>query len=253
MSGIFSRNEFYWGEEFQKYLANRHVAVFGLGGVGAFCAEALARSGVGHLSIVDFDVVSESNLNRQLPALFSAIGEKKTEVLRKRLLDINPEVKVHVFDTFESEKNIGDIFSERYDFVADAIDSFRSKIDLMEYCFKNGISFVQSAGAGNRLDPTKLYISDISEIKPKNCPFVSRMLSMLRNKGITSGITVVTSREKPKSLKKVFSEEKIVLDDGEIIEMKKFTPSSTPFVPAVAGYLMAYFIVESFLINFKNE
>ena len=115
MSGIFSRNEFYWGEEFQKYLANRHVAVFGLGGVGAFCAEALARSGVGHLSIVDFDVVSESNLNRQLPALFSTIGEKKTEVLRKRLLDINPEVKVHVFDTFVSEKNIGDIFSERYD------------------------------------------------------------------------------------------------------------------------------------------
>ena len=253
MNGIFSRNEFYWGEEFQKYLANRHVAVFGLGGVGAFCAEALARSGVGHLSIVDFDVVSESNLNRQLPALFSTIGEKKTEVLRKRLLDINPEVKVHVFDTFVSEKNIGDIFSERYDFVADAIDSFRSKIHLMEYFFKNGISLVSSAGAGNRLDPTKLYISDISEIKPKNCPFVSRMLSMLRNKGITSGITVVTSREKPKSLKKVFSEEKIVLDDGEIIEMKKFTPSSTPFVPAVAGYLMAYFIVESFLINFKNE
>lgn len=229
------------------------MIVFGLGGVGSFCAEALVRSGVGYLSIVDFDVVSESNLNRQLPALGSTIDQKKTEVLRKRLLDINSDVKIQVFDTFVSEKNIGDIFSERYDFVADAIDSFRSKIDLMEYCHKNGISLISSAGAGNRLDPTKLYISDISEIKPKNCPFVSRMLSMLKNKGITSGISVVTSREKPKSLKKVFSEEKIVLEDGEILEMKKFTPASTPFVPAVAGYLMAYFIVDNFLINFKHE
>lgn len=253
MNEIFSRNELYWGQDFQHYLENRHVVVFGLGGVGSFCAEALVRSGVGYISIVDFDVVSTTNLNRQLPALISAVGQKKTEVMKKRLMDINPYAQVQVFDSFLNEKNIGDIFSEQYDFVADAIDSFRSKIDLIEYCYKKGIRLISSAGAGNRIDPTKLYISDIADIKPKNCPFVSRMISMLKNKGIRSGINVVTSREKPKSLKKVFTEEKIILDDGDFFELKKFTPSSTPFVPAVAGYLMAYFIVDNFLIDFKNE
>ena len=253
MSEIFSRNELYWGKFFQKYLASKHVVVFGLGGVGAFCTEALARAGIGYLSIIDFDVVSESNLNRQLHALESTIGKKKTEVMQKRLKEINPDIKIRVFDTFVSEKNLENIFFEQYDFVVDAIDSFRSKIDLIQYCYKNNIRLISSAGAGNRLDPTKLYISDLSEIKPKNCPFVSRMLALLKNKGISSGIPVVTSREKPKSLKKIFSKEQIVLDNNEIFEIKKFTPSSTPFVPSVAGYLMAYFIVDSFLVNFKNE
>ena len=107
------------------------MIVFGLGGVGSFCAEALVRSGVGYLSIVDFDVVSESNLNRQLPALGSTIGQKKTEVLRKRLLDINSDVKIQVFDTFVSEKNIGDIFSERYDFVVKKISVIFSPNDMI--------------------------------------------------------------------------------------------------------------------------
>ena len=253
MSEIFSRNELYWGQDFQDYLANRHVVVFGLGGVGSFCADALVRSGVGNISVVDFDVVSVTNLNRQLPALMSTVGQKKTEVMKKRLMDINPCTKVQVFDCFVNEKNLRNIFFEQYDFVADAVDSFRSKIDLIEYCYKNEIRLISSAGAGNRIDPTKLYISDISDIKPKNCPFVSRMISMLKNKGITSGVDVVTSREKPKSLKKIFSEEKIMIDEGEFVELKKITPSSTPFVPSVAGYLMAYFIVDNFLIDFKNE
>lgn len=253
MNELFSRNELYWGEGFQDFLKGRHVSVFGLGGVGSFCAESLVRSGVGSLTLVDFDDVSKSNINRQLLALHSTLGRKKTDVFKERLKDINPNLHVQIFDTFLNEKNISKVLDSKPDFVADAIDSFRSKIDLIEWCYHHKIPLISSMGAGNRLDPTKLYITDICDIKSKNCQFVSRILSMLKMKGIKSGINVVTSSEKPKSLKKVFSEETITLDDGESFNLKKFTPASTPFVPAVAGYLMAYYIIERFLIDYKNE
>ena len=165
---IFSRNCLYWGEDNQQILKSKHIAVFGLGGVGGFCAESLARAGIGELTLIDFDTVSRSNINRQIIAMHSTIGKSKTELFEQRLKDINPDIKLNIIDDFYTDEAFGTV-----DFVADAIDTMRSKITLLETCIKNGIPVISSMGAGNRIDPSKLYICDISEIENKNAPFVS--------------------------------------------------------------------------------
>ncbi len=246
-SEIFSRNELYWGEDNQKLLLSKHVAVFGLGGVGGFCAETLARAGVGELTIIDFDTVSETNINRQLVALHSTVGKSKAELFESRLKDINPEIKLNVVDDFYS----GDLNLLNIDFVADAIDTMRSKIELLETCVKQNIPVISSMGAGNRIDPTKLYISDISEIENKNAPFVSNIIYQLKKRGIESGVAVVASREKPFVKEKISSTEKITTKSGENIEFTKITPASTPFVASCAGIFMASYIVKSFLKEYK--
>lgn len=243
---IFSRNELYWGAGFQNALKSLHVAVFGLGGVGGFCAEALARSGVGELTIVDFDTVSRSNINRQLIALNSTVGSKKTELFEKRLKDINPNIKLNIVDDFYTEDSI------EADFVADAIDTMRSKISLLENCVKNNIPVVSSMGAGNRIDPAKLYICDIKDIEDKNAPFVSNVIYQLKKRGIESGITVVVSREKPFVLEKISQTEHITTKTGEEIEFVKITPASTPFVASTAGIFMAAHIIQEFKRKFEN-
>ncbi len=248
----FSRNELFWGEDNQKLLASKNVAVFGLGGVGGFCAEALVRAGVGNLTIVDFDNVSESNINRQIIALHSTIGEKKTTLFESRLKDINPSVSLKIIDDFyNQEELVIDFSKKKYDYVADAIDTMRSKIHLLESCFKNGIPVVSSMGAGNRIDPTQLYISDLKDIENKNAPFVSNVIYQLKKLGITEGITFVTSREKPFVQEKITENEKIKTNNGLDIEFNKITPASTPFVASVAGIFMASYIVKSFLKEFK--
>ena len=264
-SNIFSRNELFWGKSAQELLRTKHVAVFGLGGVGGFCAEALARAGVGELTIVDFDTVSLSNINRQIIALHSTIGESKVRLFEKRLKDINPEIKLNVVEDFytgnsHSEHNILSYFANAQDdkgeeslksfnFVADAIDTMRSKISLLETCVNNGIPVISSMGAGNRIDPTQLYISDISEIKNKNAPFVSNIIYQLKKRGIENGITVVASREKPFVMEKISGTEKITTKNGEQIEFTKITPASTPFVASCAGIFMAYYIVNKIIKN----
>ena len=248
----FSRNELFWGEDNQKLLASKNVAVFGLGGVGGFCAEALVRAGVGNLTIVDFDNVSESNINRQIIALHSTIGEKKTTLFESRLKDINPSVSLKIIDDFyNQEELVIDFSKKKYDYVADAIDTMRSKIHLLESCFKNCITVVSSMGAGNRIDPTQLYISDLKDIENKNAPFVSNVIYQLKKLGITEGITFVTSREKPFVQEKITENEKIKTNNGLDIEFNKITPASTPFVASVAGIFMASYIVKSFLKEFK--
>ena len=174
---IFSRNKLFWGEDNQYLLSLKHVAVFGLGGVGGFCAEALVRAGIGELSIIDFDDVSLTNINRQLVALHSTVGQNKAKLFENRLKDINPELKINVVDDFYT----GDFDFSHIDYVADAIDTMRSKIELLETSVKNNISVISSMGAGNRIDPTKLYISDISEIENKNAPFVSNIIYQLKS------------------------------------------------------------------------
>ncbi len=244
---VFSRNSLFWGEKAQELLTTKHVAVFGLGGVGGFCVEALVRAGVGEVTIVDFDEVSVSNINRQLVALHSTVGQSKAKLFRQRLLDINPELKINVVDDFLSENNMEQIFQfggKTVDFVADAIDTMRSKVALLDYCVKNNIPVISSMGAGNRVDPTKLYISDISEIEDKNAPFVSSVLYQLKKRGIESGITVVTSKERPHCEEKISSTEKITTKLGENIEFTKITPASTPFVASCAGIFMAAKIVK---------
>lgn len=248
MDEIFSRNILFWGEENQKLLSLKHAAVFGLGGVGGFCAEALARAGLGELTIIDFDNVSLSNINRQLVALQSTVGQNKTKLFENRLKDINPDIKLNVVDDFYN----GNLDLSGVNYVADAIDTMRPKIELLEYCVKNSIPVISSMGAGNRIDPSKLYISDISEIENKNAPFVSNIIYQLKKRGIEKGITVVASREKPFVREKISSSEKITTKSGENIEFTKITPASTPFVASCAGIFMASYITQSFLKEYKS-
>lgn len=247
MSEIFSRNELFWGSEAQSLLAQKSVAVFGLGGVGGFCAEMLARAGVGNLILIDFDKVSESNINRQIVALNSTVNQPKTELFEKRLKDINANLKVNVITDFYTEELNQKISDFKPDFVADAIDTMRSKVSLLEFCYGNKIPVISSFGAGNRVAPENLYICDISEIKEKNAPFISNILYQLKKRNIEEGIKVVTSSEKPFCVKKVKSQEKIKKSDGEEIEFSKITPASTPFVASCAGIFMASWIVRELI------
>ena len=240
MDETFSRNIMYWGEEAQEKISSSHIAVFGLGGVGGYCAEALARSGVGELTLVDFDKVSKSNINRQIVALNSTVGMDKTDLFRVRLKDINPYVKLNM---------VNDFYMDEFDFtgidyVCDAIDTMRSKVNLLIRCVKNNIPVISSMGAGNRINPAKLYIADISEIKDKKAPFVSNILYQLKKQGIERGITVVASDEKPFVRKKISEVEKITRADGEKLEFNKIIPASTPFVAPAAGIIMAYGVVQ---------
>ena len=248
MENIFSRNELFWGEENQKLLSQKHIVVFGLGGVGGYCAEALARAGAGELTLVDFDTVSKTNINRQLVALHSTVGQKKTYLYEQRLKDINPDIKLNVIDDFYT----GNIDFSSVDYVADAIDTMRSKVELLETCVKSKIPVISSMGAGNRIDPSQLYICDISEIENKNVPFVSNIIYQLKKRGVEKGITVIASREKPFVQEKISVNEKIITKNGENIEFTKITPSSTPFVASCAGIFMASFIVRNFLQEYKS-
>ena len=178
----FSRNELIWGKENQNILKNKNIAIFGLGGVGGYALDALARSGIEKFTIVDFDKVSKSNINRQLIALNSTVGIQKTQLFKERLLDINPNIQLTIIDDFYSENNRENIFSQKFDFVIDAIDTMRSKIDLLTYCYENNIPVVTSMGAGNRLNPTQLYITDIKDIENKKCPFTKNVLYQLKKK-----------------------------------------------------------------------
>ena len=242
----FSRNELYWGTEFQEVLKGKHVAIFGLGGVGGYCAEALARSGVGELTLIDFDTVSQSNINRQIIALNSTVGFKKTKLFEQRIIDINPDIKLNIIDDFYTNEVI------KADYVADAIDTMRSKISLLENCVNNNIPVISSMGAGNRLDPTKLYICDIADIADKNAPFVSNVIYQLKKRNIETGITVVASREKPFVQEKIFEVEQVSTNSGELIEFTKIVPASTPFVACVAGIYMASYIVQEFKKEHEN-
>lgn len=239
MDEIFARNVLYWGEDSQKKLFSSHVAVFGLGGVGGYCAEALARSGVGELTLIDYDIVSKTNINRQIIALNSTVGQTKTELFKQRLLDINPDIRLNLIDDFYQD----DFNFENINYVADAIDTMRSKINLLVKCKELEIPVISSMGAGNRIHPDKLYISDISEIHDKKAPFVSNIIYQLKKHNITSGIKVVTSDEKPFVQEKLSEVENITTKNGEEIQFNKIIPSSTPFVASCAGIFMASEIV----------
>ncbi len=243
MNEIFARNILYWGEKAQEKLLSSHIVVFGLGGVGGFCAEALTRSGIGELTLIDFDRVSKTNINRQIIALNSTIGQVKTELFEQRLKDINPEIKLNL---------VNDFYQDNFDFsgidyVADAIDTMRSKINLLVKCKELNIPVISSMGAGNRINPEKLYISDISQIRDKKAPFVSNILYQLKKYNITSGITVVTSDEKPFVQEKLSETENITTASGENIQFNKIIPSSTPFVASCAGIFMASRIVSDLI------
>jgi tRNA A37 threonylcarbamoyladenosine dehydratase len=221
---IFSRTALLIGEEGLKKLKNARVAVFGVGGVGGYVVEALARSGVGTLDLIDKDVVSESNINRQIIALHSTVGQLKTEAAAVRAKDINPEIVVHTHNVFYLPENAGDFDFTNYDYVVDAIDTVSGKIALIENAKRCNVAVISSMGAGNKLDPTAFEVADIS--KTNVCPLARVMRRELKKRGIEH-VKVVYSKEEPIATS--------TIDE----ESGKAIPGSIAFVPSVVGLIIA--------------
>ena len=225
MSEFLKRTEALIGNEAIEKLKKAHVAVFGVGGVGGYIVEALARSGVGELTLIDNDTVKESNINRQIIALCSTIGEKKTAAFEKRLKDINPEIKVNLCDLFVLPENCNEIDFSRFNYVADAIDTVSGKLAIIEQCNKYGIPIISSMGTGNKLDPTAFKVTDI--YKTDTCPLARVMRYELKKRGIKK-LKVLYSREAP-------------------IKQDTRTPASISFVPSVAGLIIAGEIIKDII------
>jgi tRNA A37 threonylcarbamoyladenosine dehydratase len=192
----FTRTHILLGEEGVANLRNRHVFVAGMGGVGSYCTEALARAGVGRLTLLDHDVVVASNINRQLPALLSTVGQSKAELMRARIADINPDCQVTLLRTFLSADNVNELVPADCDYVIDCIDSLTCKEALVAESFKRGLNVASSMGAGNRRDPARIRIADIS--KTHMCALAAQMRQRLRrHHGISKGVLTVFSDERP--------------------------------------------------------
>lgn len=189
----FERTRILLEPDEQTRLARAHVLVAGLGGVGSYCAEALARAGVGRLTLIDHDVVAPSNINRQLPALLSTVGESKAEVMAARIRDINPDCQLVVLREFLVPETVADIVPADVDFVVDCIDSLNCKVALVATSVQRGLRVASSMGAGNKLDPTRIKIADIA--KTCMCPLASVMRKRLRKRGIAKGVLTVFSDE----------------------------------------------------------
>lgn len=220
------------GDEGLEKLKNSNVIIFGVGGVGSFTAEAIARAGVGNLTIVDFDDVDITNINRQLPALHSTVGKYKVEVMKERILDINPDINIKAIRKVYNKDTSEEILTEKYDYVIDAIDMVTSKIHLIETCKSKGLEIVSSMGMGNKLDPTKIEVTDIH--KTSMCPLAKVMRKELKDRKIKK-LKVVYSTEQPQELKK------------KIMNGKKITPGSTSFVPSVGGLIIASVVINDLL------
>jgi tRNA A37 threonylcarbamoyladenosine dehydratase len=225
-----------WGREAQQRLSRAHVLLIGLGGVGSYAAECLARAGVGELTVVDSDTVSVSNRNRQLEALASTVGQPKAEAVARRLLDINPGLRVHPVCGLYDADHRQQFFPAgcRYDFAADAIDLVSCKLDLAETTLRLGIPLVAALGTGNKLDPTLLRLTDIS--KTYGCPLARVMRRELRARGIRS-LPVVFSPEEPHPARQLEAP-----PPG-----RRSVPASNPWVPAAAGLLLGSAVVRSLI------
>ena len=237
----FSRTRLLIGDEPVERLARAKVAVFGVGGVGGFCVEALARAGVGTLHLYDDDTVSESNLNRQIVALHSTLGQPKVEVMARRVRDINPQCRVRAVRMFYLPENGGAVDLSQYDYVVDAIDTVAAKLDLAQRCTDLQVKIISAMGSGNKLDPTAFVVTDIS--RTQGCPLARVMRKELRRRGIHH-LKVVCSTEEPLPLL------------GEVREEapagggtrpggsgRRSTPGSVSFVPAAAGLVLASAVI----------
>lgn len=213
------------GEDSTANLAGKNVILFGLGGVGSYTAEALARAGIGRITLVDNDTVSVTNINRQLCALHSTVGKPKVEVVKERILDINPLCEVTALQKFYLPENSDEFSLKKYDYIADAIDTVSAKIDLAVKSQQFGIPMISCMGTGNKFNPSLFTVSDI--FKTSGCPLCRIMRTELRKRGIKK-LNVVWSPEEP--VKPAQSNE---------VSGKRQTPASLPFVPPVAGMIMA--------------
>ena len=246
MNQTFARFSMLVGEEGIEKLRNSKVIVFGVGGVGSYTVEALARSGVGYVTMVDFDEISESNINRQLHSLRSTIGKSKTDIMKDRVFDINPDCEVELIKKLVY-KDFDEIFkNNRYDFVVDAIDVIGSKINLIEYCMKNKINIISSMGFGNKMHPEMVEISKIKNTSV--CPMARTIRSILKKKNIFD-IPVVYSKEQPvKPDKSELFKEETPTEFRESNEIpRKTTPGSNAFVPGTAGLVLASYVIRKIL------
>ena len=242
----FARFSMMVGEDGIDKLRNSHVIVFGVGGVGSYTVEALARSGVGHITMVDFDEISESNINRQLHSLRSTIGKSKIDVMKDRILDINPDCKVELVKRLVYDDVDEVLGNNKYDFVVDAIDVIGSKINLIEYCVKNEINIISSMGFGNKMHPEMVEIAKIKNTSV--CPMARTIRSILKKKGITN-VPVAFSKEIPVQPNKseLFKEE-LPTEFRENNKIpRKTTPGSNSFVPGTAGLVLASYVVRKLL------
>ena len=242
----FARFSMMVGEDGIEKLRNSRVIVFGVGGVGSYTVEALARSGVGHITMVDFDEISESNINRQLHSLRSTIGKSKIDVMKDRILDINPDCKVELVKRLVYDDVDEVLGNNIYDFVVDAIDVIGSKINLIEYCVKNEINIISSMGFGNKMHPEMVEIAKIKNTSV--CPMARTIRSILKKKGITN-VPVAFSKEIPVQPNKseLFKEE-LPTEFRENNKIpRKTTPGSNSFVPGTAGLVLASYVVRKLL------
>ena len=223
----FNRTEQLIGKGALEKLNGAHVAVFGVGGVGGYIAEALARSGVGEITLIDKDVVDESNINRQIIALTSTIGQSKTALMKKRIEDVNPNATVTAIDKFYLPENADEIDLSQFDYVADAIDNVTAKIELISRCKTMGVPVISAMGAGNKLDPTAIRVCDIG--KTDVCPLARVVRRETKKRGITD-FKVAYSTEKPNRS-----------EGGER------APASMICVPATMGLVMASEIIKDLI------
>jgi len=230
MEKQFLRGEMLLGEPAVRKLSRSHVAVFGLGGVGSWCAEALARSGVGALTLIDHDTVALSNLNRQVQALHSTLGQPKAEAMAARILDISPGCRVHPLMKRYCADTREEFFRDAYDYIVDAIDLVSCKLDLIQTALERGIPILSALGTGNKLDPSRLQVADLS--KTAGCPLARIVRKELGRRGIRHH-RVVYSPELP-------------AETGQCEAPppgRRSVPASVPWVPAAAGFLLAAEVV----------
>ncbi|OFI07020.1 tRNA threonylcarbamoyladenosine dehydratase [Clostridium acetireducens DSM 10703] len=230
---IFSRTELLIGGEALNKLKNSKVIIFGVGGVGSFAIEALVRAGLGNITIVDNDYISVSNINRQIHANFNTVGKYKVEVMKDRILSINPNCNVEYYKLFADKNNINSLLNKNIDYVIDAIDTVSSKLEIITWCKRNNVKIISSMGTGNKLNPTMFKIADIYETKV--CPLAKVVRRELRKRNIEC-LKVLYSEEEPIKISKIQN------------ESKKIIPGSISFVPPVAGMIIASEVIKDLII-----
>jgi len=221
------------GGEKCRRLMEAHVLIAGMGGVGAMAAEMLVRAGIGRITIADSDRVQVSNINRQVGALHSTIGRAKSEVMKERLLDINPQLTIEVFETFINEESMEQLFCTSFDFVVDAIDTLTPKIVLIEQTVKRGIPLVSSMGSGGKSDPSVIAITEFE--KTYNCRLAYLLRKKLRKRGVEGGFRVVFSTEQV---------DRGLLEEAENERNKKSVPGTVSYIPAIFGCMLSAVVVE---------
>ncbi len=240
----FSRNELAIGVEGLEAMKRSTVAVLGIGGVGSFAAEALARSGIGRIILIDKDVVDITNVNRQIHALLSTVGQPKAELMRDRIGLINPECDAIALSMFYTEETYETLFAYPLDYVLDCSDTISYKIHLIKECLRRGVPMISSMGAANKMDPTKFQVADIS--KTHMDPIAKVIRTKLRKDGIKKGVKVVFSTEQPITPREDVTK-KIVPENAPDRRKAKQPPSSNAFVPSVAGLIMASVAIRDLL------